>query len=541
LKILALICVALGTTLLGLSLFPTRKICHQQHQSSTTWRILGILILLFTCGYLAFGVFLLTSEITRMSFLVSLILLGGGLFVAMVVHLTDNSISQITDMVKAERHRSLHDELTELPNRHYLHERIDQIIGRDRHHKESLAIFLIDINSFREINNALGHFYADFLLQKVAIRLLEPLRVKDTLARWSGDKFALLLPETGRDQAVAVARQMTASMTRPFLIEGQSLVVNISIGMVFYPEHGSETDVLLQYADIAMYDAHRNQVDYSIFEPLQTRDSWSRLLMAGELRRAIDNREMLLYYQPQISVVTGRLSGVEALVRWQHRDRGLILPGEFIEIVEQQGLINALTGQVLDQGLNQLHLWREQGMIIDLSVNLSVKNLHDLEFPGIAEGLLRKWQIDPSRITLEITESSIMLDPGRVARVVASLKELGFQLAIDDFGTGYSSLAYLRKFPARQIKIDKSFVLDMLTNEDSAVIVKSTIDMAHNIGRQVVAEGVENHDTQVLLKRLGCDFLQGFHISRPLSADDFQIWYHGQQKRTSSVQPERAP
>ncbi len=262
--------------------------------------------------------------------------------------------------------------------------------------------------------------------------------------------------------------------------------------------------------------------------------------MAGELRQAIDNQEMLLYFQPQISVVTGRLSGVEALVRWQHRDRGLILPGEFIEIIEQQGLINALTGQVLDQALSQLNLWQLQGMKVDMSVNLSVKNLHDLDFPAIAEGLLRKWQIEPSRITLEITESSIMVDPGRVANVVEALKEIGFHLAIDDFGTGYSSLAYLRKFPARQIKIDKSFVLDMLTNEDSAVIVKSTIDMAHNIGRHVVAEGVENHDTQVLLKRLGCDFLQGFHISRPLSADDFQAWYGQQYLHSSLTIPEYA-
>jgi diguanylate cyclase (GGDEF)-like protein len=499
------------------------------------------LIILFICGYLAYSVFLLTAEIDRMGILVSLILFGGGLFVAMVVQLTNTAITQISRMVDAERHRSLHDELTELPNRHYLHERIDQIISRDRYGRESLAIFLFDINRFKEINNALGHFYCDFLLQKVANRLQEPLRVTDTLARWGGDKFALLLPNTGHDQAVELAHRITASMTRPFRIEGQSLVVNVSIGMVFYPEHGTETDVLLQYADIAMYEARRNQVDYSIFVPQQTRDSWSRLLMAGELRRAIDNQEMLLYFQPQISVVTGRLSGVEALVRWQHRDRGIILPGEFIEIMEQQGLINALTGQVLDQALNQLHLWQLQGMMIDMSINLSVKNLHDLEFPGIAEGLLRKWQIEPSRITLEITESSIMVDPGRVASVVEALKEIGFHLSIDDFGTGYSSLAYLRKFPARQIKIDKSFVLDMLTNEDSAVIVKSTIDMAHNIGRHVVAEGVENHDTQVLLKRLGCDFLQGFHISRPLSAGDFQIWYGQQPRPPHSAPQERVP
>jgi diguanylate cyclase (GGDEF)-like protein len=532
-KILALICVFLGTALLGLSLLPTRKLCNQQHQSPTTWRILGILIILFIFSYLAYGFFLFTTEIDRMGVLVSFILLGGGLFVAVVVQLTNASITKISGMVDAERHRSLHDELTELPNRHYLHDRIDQSISRDRHGRESLAIFLFDINRFKEINSALGHFYGDFLLQKLASRLKEPLRVTDTLARWGGDKFALLLPDTGRDRAVEIAHRITANLTRPFRIEGQNLVVNLSIGMVFYPEHGTETDVLLQYADIAMYEARRNQVDYSIFEPHQTRDSWSRLLMAGELRRAIDKHEMLLHFQPQISVVTGQLSGVEALVRWQHRERGLILPGEFIELTEQQGLINALTGQVLNLAFNQLHLWQLLGMKIDMSINLSVKNLHDLEFPGFALGLLRKWQVEPARITLEITESSIMVDPGRVARVVAALKEIGFHLSIDDFGTGYSSLAYLRKFPARQIKIDKSFVLDMLTSEDSAVIVKSTIDMAHNIGRQVVAEGVENHDTMVLLKRLGCDFLQGYHISRPLSATDFQIWY-GQQRRPSS-------
>ncbi len=532
-KSIAFILVFLGTILLGISLLPTKHICAGKQQDTKAWRLLGALIVLFLLGYVADGFYLFRArtEVGRLDLIVALTLFGGSIFVLSVANLTRNTIDQLTRMSATERHRSLHDELTELPNRNYLHEQIDRAVILARQSGEEFSILLIDLNRFKEINNVLGHFYGDFLLQKVANRLQNNEWADATLARWGGDKFAVLLPDTSSREAVAAAHQTVACMARPFQIEGNSLSVNISIGIVSYPEHGTETEILMQHADIAMYEALRNQVDYAVFNPVATRTSWDRLMMAGELRQAISNGELSLVYQPQVSVLNGSLSGVEALVRWDHGEKGTVLPGEFIEVVEQSGQINALTVMVLEQALRQLCLWQEQGLNIDLSINLSVKNLHDYEFPVIAEKLLRKWRIDPTRITLEITESSIMIDPGRVSVVIAALKETGFHLAIDDFGTGYSSLAYLRKFPARQIKIDKSFVLDMLTNEDCAVIVKTTIDMAHNIGRQVVAEGVENHETQVLLKRLGCDVLQGFHICRPLAAADFENWYNLNTKR----------
>jgi diguanylate cyclase (GGDEF)-like protein len=533
LKSIALILVGLGVILLGASLPPTRHLCAGKDQTRA-WRILGALIVLFLLCYSAYALFLFRVTAGGPEVFVALILFGGSIFVFSVVRLTRNSIDRLRQLAETNHYRSLHDELTDLPNRTLLLGLIDQAVIRHRHNGRQFSLLLIDLNRFKEINNALGHFYGDFLIQKVANRLQNGVRSGDTLARWGGDKFAVMLPETSGQEAMAVAHKTADTMSRPFLIEGHNLSVNISIGIVTFPEHGQETEILMQHADIAMCEAQRNQLDYAAFNPAENRTSWDRLLMAGELRRAIGNNEMVLFYQPQVSVLNGSLSGVEALVRWNHAKRGMILPGEFIDLMEQNGLINAFTLLVLEQGLGQLSLWQQEGLNINLSINLSVKNLHDYEFPIIAERLLRKWRIDPARITLEITESSIMVDPGRVATVIAALKETGFQLAIDDFGTGYSSLAYLRKFPARQIKIDKSFVLDMLVNEDSAVIVKSTIDMAHNIGRQVVAEGVENHDTQVLLKRLGCDFLQGFHICHPLAAAEFRNWYIHHLNRTGT-------
>jgi EAL domain-containing protein (putative c-di-GMP-specific phosphodiesterase class I) len=247
--------------------------------------------------------------------------------------------------------------------------------------------------------------------------------------------------------------------------------------------------------------------------------------MASDLRDAINNGDLVLFYQPQISVINSKLSGVEALMRWQHPERGLITPNDFIDVIEQTDLSKSLASWVLNEALKCHKEWQELGLDINISVNLSIKNLHDYEFPGEVKKLIDKWQVMPNRLTLEITESGLMVDPGRVTKVVAELKRTGVNLSIDDFGTGYSSLAYLRKFPAREIKIDKSFVLDMLTNEDSAIIVKSTIDLAHNIGRLVVAEGVENQDTCILLKRLGCDFLQGFFFSKALPADEFLEWH----------------
>ncbi len=531
-RLLSLIFVYLGTILLVISLFPTRRLCHQNHPGAFVWRLLGVMIIMFIIGYGLFGALLLkTSELETIHFIVTLIMFGGGVFVASVVQQTQSAIDHIMRMADRERYKSLHDELTELPNRSLLQDRIDQLVLRSERAEQRFTIFLIDINNFKEVNDALGHFYGDYLLQQVAIRLAEVVRKVDTLARWGGDKFAILLPDTGIEEAESVALKISGIMDKPFLVEGSSLAVEVNIGIVTFPEHGQDTGTLLQHADIAMYEAKRTQISHVYFNPDKNRTTWDRLIMMGELRKAIDEKHFVLHFQPQISVINGHLSGIEALVRWQHREKGLIMPNDFISLVEQSGLCKPLTSFVLNKSLEHYSVWRDKAMKTGISVNISVKNLHDFTFPDEVRTILAKWKIAPDRLTLEITESSIMVDPVRVNKVVEGLKELGVNLAIDDFGTGYSSLNYLRHFPAKEIKIDKSFVIDMLQNEDNAMIVKSTIDMAHNIGRQVVAEGVENDATQVLLKRLGCDYLQGFHISRPLPPDDLFAWYEKQKEK----------
>lgn len=494
--------------------------------------MLGIMIFFFIGGYISYGIIILQApDDAPINLFVTVIMCFGGIFVYSVVKLSESSIIRLTIMAEDERYRSLHDDLTDLPNLAFLHDKIDSTIIHSKKTGKPFALFLICLNRFKEINTTLGHFYGDFLIQQMAVRLKESVRNSDILSRFGGNKFALLLPDTDRKHAVAMSKKITEAMKKNFKVEGDHISMEAATGIAMFPEHSDQTDQLLQYADIAMYDAQKNHVSYATFDAKQHQTPVIKLVLASELRDAIKNDELVVYFQPQISVINGKLSGAEALVRWQHPGKGLIMPDDFIDVIEQTDLHKSMIKWVLDKALQHQQEWQDLGLDINMSVNLSIKNLHDYEFPNDAKKLMTKWQTNPSRLTLEITEGGLMVDPGRVTKVVAALKETGVNLSIDDFGTGYSSLAYLRKFPAREIKIDKSFVFDMLVNEDSAVIVKSTIDMAHNIGRLVVAEGVENHDTQVLLKRLGCDFLQGFFFSKALPPDEFIKWHDKYQSQ----------
>lgn len=515
----------MGSFLLITALFPTKALCDEKHHATKAWRVLGVLIILFLLVYGAYGVYLLKSEANIFGLLVAILMFSGGIFVFAVVKLAQVSIKKLSVMAERERHRSMHDDLTGLPNQNYFHDKMNAAIARASNIKKTCVVILIDINRFKEINSSLGHFYGDFILQQITTRIKNSLRNSDFLARWAGDKFAVLLPDTNMKQAIAISSTITGNITQPFTIEGNNISIETSHGLAIFPEHGEQTDKLMQAAHIAMYEAQKNHVNYSIFDQAHYHSPFKKIILASELRDAINTDSLLLYYQPQISVINGKISGAEALMRWEHPEKGLITPDSFIDVIEQTDLSKALASWVLDKALQQHKQWQKIGLNINISINLSIKNLHDYEFPAEVKRLLEKWQVTPNFITLEITESGLMVDPGRVTKVVSELKGIGINLSIDDFGTGYSSLAYLRKFPAREIKIDKSFVLDMLNNEDSAVIVKSTIDLAHNIGRLVVAEGVENHGTYVLLKRFGCDFLQGFFFSKALPADEFLQWH----------------
>ncbi|MCK4839207.1 MAG: EAL domain-containing protein [Desulfobulbaceae bacterium] len=525
-KLISLIFVYLGAFLLITALFPTKTLCDQKHHATNAWRFLGALIIIFLIIYGAYGVYLLKSGADLFGLLVAILMFGGGIFVFSVVKLAQVSINKLYIMADKERHRSMHDELTGLPNQNYFHDKIFATITRASNIKNTFVVILIDINRFKEINSSLGHFYGDFLLQEISSRIKDSIRNSDTLARWGGDKFAIILPDTNLKRAVAISNTITENISHSFQIEDNSISVEISNGLAVFPEHGEDVDKLMQSAHIAMYEAQKNHVNYSIFDQKRHHSPFKKMVLASELRDAMNTGALLLFFQPQISVINGKISGVEALLRWQHPEKGLITPDSFIEVIEQTDLSKTLASWVLDKALMHHEEWQKLGLDINVSVNLSIKNLHDYEFPAEVKKLIDKWQINPNRLTLEITESGLMVDPGRVTKVVSELKGAGINLSIDDFGTGYSSLAYLRKFPAREIKIDKSFVLDMLSNEDSAIIVKSTIDLAHNIGRLVVAEGVENHDTYVMLKRFGCDLLQGFLFSKALPADEFIKWHH---------------
>jgi len=513
-----------GIAFLVLSLFPARDICDTKNQIQAGWKFLGGLIMLFIFGYGLYAQMLFNGPGSPLKLVVSLILFGGGIFVISVVRLSLVSIKRIEVMAEQRRYQTLHDGLTGLANKAMLEECLDEAVKSAKAKHLPITILIMDLARFKEINDSLGHFYGDYLLQEVTDRLREVERSGFTLARFGGDEFALVMPGVGAELAGQVCLDIATAIDRPFMIEGHKINVALRLGVALFPEHGRDSGTLLQHAEVAMYEAKRNDVDHAFFSPAKSRTTWNRLVLVGELRDAMNKDQFFLQYQPKVSAKDGKLVGVEALVRWRHRDRGLVSPAEFVPLAEKAGLYQHLSRWVLDNALEQSAKWQKAGLNIPMAINLSLKNLHDLGFAEQVRDLLCKWDVDPSNLTLEVTESAMMVDPQRVDGVVASLRDQGLSLAIDDFGTGYSSIAYLRNFSAKEIKIDKSFVIDMLHNEDNAVIVKSTIDLVHSIGCTVVAEGVEDEETMLHLDSFGCDYLQGYHICRPLSDLDLQQW-----------------
>jgi len=335
---------------------------------------------------------------------------------------------------------------------------------------------------------------------------------------------------------VAVAAKLQAAFDEPFMLDDLALEVEASIGIALYPEHGSDFDELLQRADIAMYAAKDTHAGFVLFDPKQDQHSPRRLALLGELRRAIDRGQLVLHYQPKIDTHTNRVLGVEALVRWQHPEHGLIPPGDFIPLAERTGLIGPLTHYVLDAALQQCRDWRQGGHELPVAVNVSARRLLDLDFPDEVAGLLTHWRVPARLLVVEITESTIMADPTHAIQILGRLNEMGVQLSVDDFGTGYSSMAYLKTLPVHELKVDRSFVAQMTSDSRDAVIVHSTIDLGRNLGLRVVAEGVEDSLTLQHLDLLGCHAAQGYHISRPVPAEDLITWLQHQQQATPNPQ-----
>ncbi|MCU1590280.1 MAG: diguanylate cyclase/phosphodiesterase [Frankiales bacterium] len=439
----------------------------------------------------------------------------------------------------AERERqALHDGLTGLPNRLYLSDRTGRALEAAERSAVGTAVLLIDLDHFKEINDTLGHYVGDQLLRQVGARLRTAMREGDTVARLGGDEFAVLACDLdGRAAAELVAQRLVAALMQPFSIDGVRLDVQASVGIALAPEHGSDVTTLMQRADVALYAAKEHRGTYAFYLPERDLHSVEKLALLGELREGVSDGQLRVYYQPKCDAATGDLVGLEALVRWQHPARGLVYPDDFIPIAENTGLIGALTLEVLDQSLCFARRLRDAGTPLGVAVNISVRCLTDLELPRQVAGLLGRWGVPPESLTLEVTETTIMVDPTRTMTVLGLLRDLGVSLSIDDFGTGYSSLSYLKRLEANELKIDKSFVFTMTTNSNDAVIVRSTIELGHNLGLRLVAEGVEDAETWNMLRALGCDVIQGYHLSRPLPADEVESWLEEYRRPLAAVTP----
>jgi diguanylate cyclase (GGDEF)-like protein/PAS domain S-box-containing protein len=456
------------------------------------------------------------------------------------------SVRDITERKRWEealKHQALHDGLNDLPNRTLLHDRLTQAILAGQRSSQPLSLLIMDLDHFKEVNDTLGHHAGDQLLQQIGPRLRGILRESDTIARLGGDEFAVLLPAADAGGAALVALEILQALDRPFPVEGHSLSVGASIGIACCPTHGEDAGTLLRHADVAMYVAKRSHSGYSVYVAERDYHSTSRLELKGELRHAIDSEQLVLYYQPQFELRTGLVVRVEALVRWHHPQRGLVLPAQFISLAEQTGLIDSLSHWVLDSALRQCRIWLETNREVSVAVNLSAQNLHDPRLPDLIQRLLEARGVPPALLKVEITESSLMADPVRALKILTRLSGMGVRIGVDDFGTGYSSLAYLKRLPVHELKIDKSFVLHMARDENDEAIVRSTIGLGHDLGLTVVAEGVETPQTWSLLGNLGCDVAQGYYLGRPIPGHEVsQLLGQAQRGRVPrAAQRERRP
>lgn len=426
---------------------------------------------------------------------------------------------QIQDRQRALEHQALRDNLTSLPNRFFWQGAINRQCEEARTKQHGLGVLIVGLDRFKEINDTLGHAIGDRVLQLFGERLKYLLRGNDTVARLGSDEFAIMLPDSGQEEAIHIARKILNEMEHPFLIEQISLYAGCSIGVTLYPKTSCNAEELTRHASIAMYAAKRHKSGYALYDPKYDIHSVHKLSLATDLRNAIQNNDLYLAFQPQVSPRDQSLRGMEVLLRWNHPVHGLVRPDEFISIAEQTALIHPLTSWVLENTFSQIAAWRKQQLDCGIvAINISVFNLQSTELIETLRSQLEKWQVPADKIMLEITETAMMADPIHAKTTLQQLSRLGLKLAIDDFGTGFSSLAYLKQLPVDELKIDKSFVMGMADDENDAVIVRSTIDMAHNLGLKVVAEGVESREVRELLEILNCDLLQGYHISRPLPA-----------------------
>ena len=421
--------------------------------------------------------------------------------------------------------QALHDSLTGLPNRVLFQLKLAEAIEEASTANSGIAVMLMDLDHFKEINDTLGHHFGDMLLTEIGPRLATVLRPGDMMARLGGDEFGVLLPNlSDRSVAVRIAERLAEELERPITVEGLALDVSGSIGIAIYPEHSHNGETLLRRADVSMYAAKESGGGFEVYHPELDRESPARLALISHVRPALERGEFVLFYQPKVRLSDGKVAGAEALIRWEHPELGLVPPDEFIPLVEKTVLLRPLTAFVMEESMRQWREWADRGVRLQIAINISVRSLLDNHLPDQVAEILDRYQVPPAFLKLELTESFLMADSGRSTAVLDALSDVGVNLSIDDFGTGYSSLSHLKRLPIQEIKIDRSFVMNMLADANDTMIVRATVELGKNLGLQVVAEGVEDRETWDMLASFGCDEAQGYFFSRPIPSDEFWRW-----------------
>ncbi len=454
-----------------------------------------------------------------------LVFLGLALLWAILFRIVASASRRLHRQAQENDRLARYDQLTGLPNRTLFHERVAQALGHGAPVGRAVAVLLLDIDAFKQINDTLGHRTGDGVLCEVARRLQARLPTEAVLARLGNDEYAILQPlRESLDEALATAAQAQAAMEAPVTVDGVALNVELSIGIALVPDHAEDADALLQRADMALDLARERRGRIEVYSSEHDQSGAARLALLGEVRPALERGEFVLFYQPQLDLTSGRVSSVEALLRWRHPQRGMIPPLQFISLIEQTALVGPVTLHVIDLALRQLAAWRAAGLELGISVNLSARNLHDPELAAQIETLLRRHAVPAAALTVEVTESATMADPDTAFGVLETLRALGVGVSIDDFGSGHASIAYLARLPVSELKIDRSFVSCMCESPRDEAIVRTTIDLARRLELHVVAEGIETTAVCERLAAMGCDTGQGYLISRPAPAEELTVW-----------------
>jgi diguanylate cyclase (GGDEF)-like protein len=439
-------------------------------------------------------------------------------------------VQRSASIAAQRQHEALHDSLTGLPNRKLFRLRADRVLAGAGGPGSVVGVMLLDLDHFKDVNDTLGHHVGDGLLREVAVRITSALPAGVTVARLGGDEFVVLIGPVADAEAVTrLAQRISARLSEPIIAEGVRLGVQASIGIALSTDHDASTDTMLQRADIALYLAKDNRGDVQVYRPEIDQNTLVRLNLLADLHTAAVNEEFELAFQPQIDTATGEVVSLEALMRWHHPVHGVVDPDVFIPLAENSGVIRQMSQSAIEGALGTLHRLRVQGHDLSMAVNLSARVLSNLEVPSWVERMLAQTSVDAALLTIEVTESTLIADPRRALRVLQELRQIGVRMAIDDFGTGYSSLSYLQRLRPDDLKVDKSFVTDMLTDENDAVIVRSIIELAHGLGLTVVAEGVEDGATLSMLAALHCDRAQGFHVARPMPEPQLLAWLNARR------------